>query len=313
MTYKVRSLLCASLLSAFACYGRVHETAAVYTPLTTFPPLGPALQVARGIVVHEVSLAHDGQPGRVWIYLPETLPSKPLPCVFIAPAGVPPFLGNGFGPFLDRQRHPEHLPYLRAGFAVVAYDVDGEVADRDNSTYADVRKAATAFKNADAGVINARHAIDYVVKMVPAIDPARLYVAGHSSAGRVSLLVAEREPRIAACIAYAPVSDAERRSEEIAGDATRFLESEVPGFREFLKESSPIRQVDHLHCPTFIFHSEGDTRIPIAESDAFVAQLKQRNNSVTYVRTSHGGHYDSMIEEGVPKAISWLREIASLK
>lgn len=313
MRFKSRRLFCALVLIAFACYGRVHEAASGYTPLAAFPPLGPALPVARGIVVHQVSLGHDGQPGRVWIYLPDPLPSKPLPCVFIAPAGVPPFLGNGFGPDLDRQRCPEHVPYLRAGFAVVAYDVDGEVADRDNSTYADVGRAATAFKKADAGVVNARHAIDYVVKMVPAIDPTRLYVAGHSSAGRQSLLVAEREPRIAACIAYAPVSDAERRSDEIARDATRYLESEVPGFREFLKQSSPIRQIDHLRCPTFIFHSEGDTRIPIAESDAFVAQLKQRNKSVTYVRASHGGHYDSMIEEGVPRAISWLREIAGVK
>lgn len=302
-----RVVLCVIAFAALAC----HRPVAHDGPLTAFPPLGPAFSVERGVVVHQVSLEHDGQPGRIWIYLPATLPPKPMPCVFIAPAGVPPFIGNGFGKNLDRQRHPEHLPYVHAGFAVVAYDVDGEVADRDNSTYADVGKAATAFKNADAGVVNARHAIDYVLKMVPAIDPSRLYVAGHSSAGRIALLVAEREPRIAACIAYAPVTDPERRSAEIAPDAVRYLESEVPGFREFLRESSPLRNVDRLRCPVFLFHSEQDHRIPIAESQAFVDALRKTNSRVTFVRATDGDHFDSMIDEGLPKAIAWLRGLAS--
>lgn len=108
-----------------ACHGATPETASnasaesPYLPLATFPPIGPAKPVERGIVVHEVSLEHGGNAGRIWIYLPDTLPARPMPCVFIAPAGVPPFVGNGFGTDLDRQRHPEHLPYVRAGFAVV--------------------------------------------------------------------------------------------------------------------------------------------------------------------------------------------------
>jgi len=95
------------------------------------------------------------------------------------------------------RRDPEHLPYIRAGFAVVAFDTDGALAKPDDVTYEQVQVAATAFKHAEAGVLNARQAIDYVLKMVPAIDPKRLYSAGHSSAGRISLLVAESDPRIA--------------------------------------------------------------------------------------------------------------------
>ena len=69
-------------------------------------------------MVHQVILGAT----RVWIYLPEKPPGTPMPAVFIAPAGVPPFVGNGFGPDLDRQQYPEHLPYVHAGLAVVAYD-----------------------------------------------------------------------------------------------------------------------------------------------------------------------------------------------
>jgi len=239
------------------------------------------------------------------------LPAAPIPCVFIAPAGVPPFVGNGFGTDLDRQKDPEHLPYVRAGFAVVAYDVDGELANPDDVTYQQVQAAAAAFKNAEAGMLNARHAIDYVLKMVPAVDPKRLYSAGHSSAGRISLLLAESDPRIAACVAYAPVTDPERRADEIAPDAARYLESNLPGFREFLKSSSPLRQIERLRCPLFLFHAEDDSRIPIAESQAFADLLKKTNPQVTFVRAARGDHYDSMIREGVPKAIAWLRSDAT--
>ncbi|HVR40935.1 MAG TPA: prolyl oligopeptidase family serine peptidase, partial [Thermoanaerobaculia bacterium] len=181
--------------------------------------------------------------------------------------------------------------------------------NRDDATYEQVLVAATAFKNAEAGMLNARHAIDYVLKMVPAVDPKRLYSAGHSSAGRLSLLLAESDPRIAACVAYAPVTDVERRVDTIAKDAGRFLQSNLPGFREYLKRTNPIRQIANLRCPVFLFHSEDDSRISIAESEAFVEALAKTNPRVTFVRATHGDHYDSMIEEGVPQAIAWLRKL----
>jgi dipeptidyl aminopeptidase/acylaminoacyl peptidase len=198
---------------------------------------------------------------------------------------------------------------VHAGFAVVAYDTDGELANRDDPTFEQVQAAATAFKNAEAGVLNARHAIDYAVKMVPSIDPKRLYVAGHSSAGRIALLVAENDPRIAACAAYAPVTDAEKRVRAIVPEAGTYLDENLPGFREFLKRSSPILHVDQLHCPVYLFHSTADRRIAIAESQAFADALKKTNPNVTFVRATHGDHYDSMIEEGLPKAIGWLRAL----
>jgi len=310
-TVQIRSVSAAAcLLLAVACRGPAPEAPApVVTALDTFPPLGPARPVERGVVVHQVSLAHGENAGRIWIYLPAKLPPKPIPCVFIAPAGVPPFVGNGFGTDLDRQKVPEHLPYVHAGFAVVAYDVDGELANPDDVTYEQVLAAATKFKNAEAGMVNAHHAIDYVLKMVPAVDPKRLYSAGHSSAGRISLLLAESDPRIAACVAYAPSTDSERRAEILAPGAVRYLRSNLPGFQEFLRRTSPIRQVAQLHCPVFLFHAEDDSRIPISDSERFVETLKKTNPRVTFVRATRGDHYDSMIEEGMPKAIRWLQSL----
>jgi dipeptidyl aminopeptidase/acylaminoacyl peptidase len=296
------------LLLALACRAPVHERAKAaprYAPLDVFPPLGAAKPVEQGIVVHEVPLGR----GRIWVYLPAKVKAKTIPCVFIAQAGVPPIVGSEFGADLDRQRHPEHLPYVRAGFAVVAYDVDGALANPNDVTYEQVQEAATAFKNAEAGMVNARHAIDYVLKMVPEVDAARLYSAGHSSAGRLSLLLAESDPRIAACVAYAPVTDVERRVREIVPDAGRYLEANLPGFHDFLVASSPIRQVARLRCPVFLFHSAEDQRIDIAESETFFAALRKTNPRATFVRATQGDHYESMIDEGVPKAIEWLRAL----
>jgi dipeptidyl aminopeptidase/acylaminoacyl peptidase len=312
MRHRIACCALILLAASVACHRSGAEAAVpAYSPLQAFPPLGPGTLVEPGVVVHHVSLAHGAYAGRIWIYLPAKLPRDPIPCVFIAPAGVPPFVGNGFGPDLDRQRDPEHLPYVHAGFAVVAYDVDGEIANPNDATYADVAAAAKAFKDADAGMLNARHAIDYVLKMVPIIDRQRLYSAGHSSAGRISLLLAETDPRIAACVAYAPVTDVERRVAQVSADAGRYLASNLPGFRDFLRRSSPLRQVARLRCPLFLFHSETDGRIPIADSVAFVAALKKTNPRVTFVRGTRGDHYQSMIEDGVPQAIQWLRSLSA--
>jgi dipeptidyl aminopeptidase/acylaminoacyl peptidase len=298
------------LIASVACSRQTAERpssaaspAPSHAPLATFPPLGPATRVEKGVMVHQVLLGAT----RVWIYLPEKPPGPAMPVVFIAPAGVPPFVGNGFGPDLDRQQHPEHLPYVHAGFAVVAYDTAGELPSGDEPTDEQVQAAATAFRDAEAGVVNARHAIDYVVKMVPGVDPKRLYSAGHSSAGRISLLLAESDPRIAACVAYAPVTNPDQRAWQNAPEAARYLEANVSGFREFLKRTSPIRNVGRLRCPTFLYHAEDDTRISILETEQFVESLKKTNPRVTFVRGARGDHYDSMIEEGMPKAIAWLR------
>ena len=305
------------LIAAAACSRQATETpssaalpapssAPSYVPLATFPPLGPATRVEKGVMVHQVILG----TARVWIYLPEKRPGTLMPAVFIAPAGVPPFVGNGFGPDLDRQQHPEHLPYVHAGFVVVAYDTAGELPNGDDVTYEQVQAAATAFRDAEAGMVNARHAIDYVLKTVPEVDPKRLYSAGHSSAGRLSLLLAESDPRIAACVAYAPVTDPEQRAWKIAAEPAQYLEANVSGFRAFLKRTSPIHNAGQLRCPVFLYHAEDDTLIPIRETEQFVESLKKTNPQVTFVRGASGDHYDSMIEEGLPKAIAWLRQLS---
>ena len=47
----------------------------------------------------------------------------------------------------------------------------------------------------------------------------------------------------------------------------------------------------------------------LGESARFAADLKRTNPRVTFVEVPRGGHYDSMIREGIPKAIEWFGKL----
>lgn len=267
------------------------------------PPLGQARTLEAGVQEYEVALTRGERKSRLWIYLPTKPHSAKIPCLFIAPAGSHMFDGNSQG----EGSRAEHLPYVRAGYAVVAYEVDGEIPE--HSTNQQKVDAAIAFQNADAGIANARAAIDYALARVPQIDPKRLYTAGHSSAASLSLLTAEYDSRIAACIAYAPCCDVPKRlGEEFISALSDFQ----PGYREFISKSSPNTHPEKLHCPLFLFHADDDSNIKTEEVDTFATQVKQTNSAVTYVKVPTGDHYDSMIDQGIPRAIDWLKTLPAM-
>lgn len=264
----------------------------------TLPEIGPSQKLAPGVLFHEVALPGKPAGSKLWIYLPESLTQAKVPCVIIAPAGSRLFHGMRLGEG-DRA---EHLPYVRAGMAVVAYEIDGPLGEEP--TDREVVAAVKSFQQAEAGVANARQAIDYIVAKLPQVDASRIYSAGHSSAATLSLLVAEREPRVKACIAYAPETNVVRHlGEELIGS----LAGAVAGFREFVARSSPHAGVSRLRCPLFVFHAEDDSVVPIEGTAKFAEEASKTNSSVVFVRSRSGGHYESMIAEGVPQGIAWLK------
>src|SRR5205807_533217 len=94
---------------------------------------------------------------------------------------------------------------VRAGFALVAYAVDGAVPRK--ATPEEDLAGYRAFAKAEAGLVNARLALAYALARVPALDPERVYTAGFSSGATLALLVASRDRRIKGCIAYNGVTD----------------------------------------------------------------------------------------------------------
>ena len=264
------------------------------------PDLGKGKKLETGVMFYEVKLPQKTATNKLWVYLPEAQTDQKIPCVLIAPAGTRLYHGITLGEG-DR---PEHLPYVRAGFAVIAYEVDGPLAG--NASNKALFKAALEFKNAEGGLNNARAALDYALAKIPQIDPARIYTAGHSSAGTISLLVAEREPRVRAAIAYAPASDVEKFLGETNVAA---IAAVITDYREFLKRTSPYANAKELKCPLFLFHAEDDKVVAITYSEDFVKEVSTHNSAVTFVRVPKGGHFSAMPAEGIPRAIEWLKAL----
>ena len=161
-----------------------------------------------------------------------------------------------------------------------------------------------SFVDAEAGLVNMRVAVAYATTRVPSIDPGRLFAVGHSSAATLALLVAENEPRIAACVAFAPVVDVK---EHIPTQAQQALGQLVPGADQIFTRFNPRAGEEKLNCPVFVFVALDDQN---AQPDrALVDRLTSLGKSAVLATVPNGGHYEPMIKSGIPQAIRWLKGI----
>src|SRR5688572_4362057 len=204
--------------------------------------LGSPTEVEPGVRRYATTLVRDGEPMKVFVYEPTAAAAAAKrPCVLIGPAGSNLITGMDLG----EGDSPEHLPWARKGFVVVAYEIDGYVPDMQAASNEEIRAAVIKFRDAEGGMANARAALDFALEKLPAIDPERIYAVGHSSAATLALQVTADDDRIAACVAFAPPTDLE----DHLGEAMGALDQLVPGMRDFVIESSPHNQVEHLTCP----------------------------------------------------------------
>jgi dipeptidyl aminopeptidase/acylaminoacyl peptidase len=265
---------------------------------TTFPPLGKRQRVKQGVALFEQVVGQGPTATWVGVYLPELPPEGKLPCVLIAPGGTWGVYGMNLVP--DDQA--EHVPYVLAGFAVVAYSLSGHVPNPTSDVQ--VKEGVRAFMQADGGLVNARTALDYALARVGKIDPERVYAAGRDSAGNLALRLAENDPRVKACVAYAPLIDVSARLGPTALDA---VSRQIGGFREFVARASPRAEIEKLRCPVFLFHARNDKNVPLAQSVTFYDELKKTNPKVKLVQVPTGGHSNAIKQQGIQQAVAWLK------
>ena len=203
--------------------------------------------------------------------------------------------------------------YAKAGYAIIAYDVDGAIdtIERINHTQSlDAREKLIfidlikAYKASDAGVLNAKLAIDYAVARIPQIDPNAMYAAGTGSGGTISLMVAATDNRIKAAIVNSPFTN-------LPGKYSSLMETvskSVPGYKEFIDRSSPHNNIDKMTKPIFIFHDDNLTDISLEDTTNFVAAVKQKNSVISFTherdrefRDNYSSHSSS-----VKQSIEWL-------
>jgi dienelactone hydrolase len=292
--------------TASAAAREPFELASIAPPY--FPERGAPTQIEPNIDFYEISLGAQGgfysppgNGGKIWLYLPSgTHPAGSLKCIAIAGAGSTMLHGMDLG---DGDR-PEHLPYVRAGMAVVAYEMDGPPPGEDERS---MQVSYEAFRASRAGMVNLRNAVDFALARVPEIDPRRIYSAGHSSAASTSLLAAAHEPRLAGCIAFAPCCDVTNdMNSEIPG-GVRMYGMLMPGLADFLVQSSPNTHQERIRGSVYVFHTQDDLACAFADTATLVNRLRARGVDVTFDSPPSGDHYQAMIDHGIPGAIAWLR------
>ncbi len=266
----------------FDCGAPSHRSEASASP--------PAIATSSGTGSKEIVLRDFPEHPLLWIYGVDNHPTdkKLRPCIFIAPAGSPMVTGMKLG---DRDRD-EHIPYVRAGYVVVAYEVSGSTDDLNPV-------ALRLFAKRDTGIANGKAAIDYALRNLP-IDPKRLYTVGHSSAGTLALQVAAADPRIGGCVAYAPVTD-------VVAHLGASISQIPPELASAVRRNSPLANVKKLRCPTMLFSAQDDTTVDPSGVRGYAKELSKLNHSVELVTVESGGHYDSMIHEGIPAGLRWLK------
>ena len=222
----------------------------------------------------------------------------PRPVIFIAPAGTNMLTGSDF----VEADSPEHIPYAKAGYIVVAYSLPGAVTEKmSEEKYND---SVATFFNSRMGIVPALLSIDYTVKKVPNINPQMLVTAGHSSAGAVSLQAAMCSGKITHCISYAPCSSYQSH---LGKETVEELSSLDPFIKKCFDELDPLNNTKKLTVPVFLFNAMDDSIIPIKQTYAYTKKLKQTNRKVTLKIVKRGEHYNSMILQGIPQAIKWLK------
>lgn len=261
------------------------------------PDLGPAKKTESGQAYHEIAPVDGKHRTKLWVYLPQDAKAGATPCVVIAPAGTRMFHGLG----LAEGDQAEHTPWVKAGFAVVAYEIESrfEQTMSNKVLIGNIKD----FLAAKSGVSNGKAAVAFA-KSLPQVDADAIYAVGHSSAGTLALQLAAEDQRIAAAAAFAPVPDLEAH---FGDEGPEMLDKLVRGSAKKLFSRSPHKQVSKLRCPTFLFVAEDDDVAPLDRLSTYVDKLKKRNKRVQFTTVARGGHYDPMIEAGIPGAIQWIQ------
>jgi pimeloyl-ACP methyl ester carboxylesterase len=279
----------------------------------TRPPEPPVLsELAQGVLGEPEVLEDAGVllyrtqlPGvsQLWIYVPREMPpTAKVPLVLISPAGSEGYHGMDLTP----ADQPEHIPYAQAGMVTAAFSTPGSLPD--GWTEEQRREAVNSFHASGKGVRTARGVMNYVVRLFPQINPHMVFAAGHSSAGSLALTLGAYQSSLRGILAYAPSTNLRKELGELA---IEIFDNQIPGFAAFTRLSSPLSLAKRITSPVFIYQARDDRVIDPAGTTEFVEKLRVSNPSVTFLLEPEGGHYQGMLDQGIPAGIQWIDDLTN--
>lgn len=222
--------------------------------------------------------AHDGLKIPVNTYVPRGAPGK-LPVLVMVHGGPAASSTVSYSPLVRF--------YTAHGFAVVEPNIRGSTG------------FGRAYEQADDGAkrLDALKDVEAVAQWTKGrawADPTRLAIWGGSYGGYMVLMGMTRQTDIwRAGVDLVGPSNWRSFMATTTGQIREILSKEFGSVEKdgaFLDSISPLRDIDKVKNPLFVFQGKNDPRVPQSESDQIVVSLRKRGIPVEYIVAPDEGH-----------------------
>ena len=238
--------------------------------LGALPALDVSVQTAR---------AFDALQIPINVYLPHGARGKKLPTIAMfhgGPSSSYAVRWNAFTRF-----------FTALGYAVLEPNVRGSTGFGRAYEMADNREKRADWLQ-DVKTVNAW------ARGQPWCDPERVIVLGGSYGGYTTLMALTRQPEAwrAGVDLFGPADLKQFLLTTDAAIRSGFIPEfgDVDKDAQLLEEFSPMRDVDRIVRPLFVYAGQNDPRVPRSESDTIVKALRARHVPVEYMVAANEGH-----------------------
>jgi dipeptidyl aminopeptidase/acylaminoacyl peptidase len=227
----------------------------------------------------ESTKAFDGLTIPINRYLPKIEGGKKLPTIIIFHGGPATSYAVRWNPYARF--------FVAQGYAVLEPNVRGSSGFGAAYMQADNREKRADWLK-DLATVNEW------AKAQPWCDGDRVVVWGQSYGGYTTLMAMTRQPTLwRAGVDLYGVADL--RKFLLTTDASirvGFVDEfgDVDKDAALLEQFSPMRDVDKITRPLFVYQGQNDPRVPRTEGDAIVAALRARGVPVEYMVAGNEGH-----------------------
>jgi dipeptidyl aminopeptidase/acylaminoacyl peptidase len=257
---------------------RVDVRTGAVSPLRT--EMRPSLRDLPRVEAEVVKIeAHDGLQIETNVYRPAGAAGKKLPVIVRfhgGPYGAAPVQWNPMARF-----------FLGLGYAWVEPNVRGSVGyGRAFALADDGPKRADAFKDVET--------VGRWVAAQPWADQEKLVVLGESYGGYTTLIALTRQRGLwRAGVDLFGIANLRSFMSTTTGVLRELFKTEFGDPEKdaaLLDAQSPIRDVDKISAPLFVYAGANDARVPRSESDQIVKALRERKVPVEYMVAPNEGH-----------------------
>lgn len=198
----------------------------------------------------------DGLEIPCFIYKPQNLLSKKLPCIIMIHGGPESQATYGFEPVFQY--------FLNAGYVIAEPNVRG------SSGYGKIYAALDNVRNRENSVKDIAFLVEYL-KLQPEIESSKIAVYGGSYGGYMVLACLTLYPELfAAGVDVVGISNFVSFLQNTSDYRKNNRQSEygsIEDDREFLESISPLNKVNNIKAPLMIIHGRNDPRVPVSEAE----------------------------------------------